>query len=149
MVLEDLRALAKDKWIKHWHIKSAETLTKELGITEDDCKYCGGEGCGACEDRQTTKPKIEVSITKEDSEFFKEIGFEADWLASLANQYAFTRFHYVHKFRAFRCYRELKHVEWISVNDLGMVNEHRELTVISQKHQPLNKKKQIIKLPWR
>jgi len=149
MVIEELRQLAKSKWIKHWHIKSPETLKEELGISDDTCKYCADEGCSVCEDNKPVKPKIDIPITEDDSKFFKSIGFQVEWLASLANQYAFTRFHYVHKFRAFRCYQEKKHVDWISVNDLGLVNEHRELTQILLKHQSLNKKKQIIKLPWR
>jgi len=91
MVIEELRQLAKDKWIKHWHIKSPEKLKEELGITDETCKYCGGEGCGACEDNKPSKPKIDVTITKDDSKFFESIGFKAEWLASLANQYAFTK----------------------------------------------------------
>lgn len=95
------------------------------------------------------KSSIQIDITKDNQAFFDSIGFKSEWLASIANQYDFTRFHYVHKFKAFRCYRNNNHVDWISLNDMGLINVKKEITEILMKHQPLQKNKQIIKLPWR
>ena len=167
MEIEELRQLAKSNGIPHWHNKKRETLEKDLklkAIKEGRglarIKTEGSEFIDITEppdlnytnlfdDDKLKKPKIQITITEKDSNFFKSIGFKAEWLASIANQYDFDRFHYVHKFRAFRCYQGNKHLDWISLNDLGLLNIKQELTQTLMKHQPLQKNKQIIKLPWR
>ena len=93
------------------------------------------------------KPKYELVCDHQDH--LKKIGCDIDWLAGLNTEYGFDKFEYVHKFRAFRCYRGDKHVDWIDVNDLALLNGKRRLEVIMQKHQPVNPKKAVINLPWR
>jgi len=102
-------------------------------------------------DKVERKPKkgVQIVITEADKKFFDQIGFDIKWLYPIANQYDFDRFQYMKKFKAFRCYRGNSHIDWISVNDLGLLNVKKDLTEILLKHQPLNKKKQIIKLAWR
>ena len=157
MEIEELRQLAKSKGIKYWHKKKPENLINEMLAKNlaDRSELVPWTDIfeqaptSEAEVKAPKKPKIEISITEIDSKFFKSIGFKAEWLASIANQYDFNRFHYVAKFKAFRCYRDNKHCDWISVNDLGLINEKRELTEILLKHQPLQKDKRVIKLPWR
>jgi hypothetical protein len=48
--------------------------------------------------------------------------FKFEWLHDLAEQYGFDKFEYLHKFRAFRCYREGRHVDWVDINDLSLIN---------------------------
>lgn len=98
---------------------------------------------------EIANPSIKIDITEVDQKFFKSIGFDVEWLASIANRYNFDRFQYMTKFKAFRCYRGNNHLDWVSVNDLAMLNGKQELTEILLKHQPhTNKDKIIIKLPW-
>ena len=53
--------------------------------------------------RRKAKPKYEVVCDEPDH--LKSIGFDMAWLGNLADQYAFDKFEYLHKFRAFRCYK--------------------------------------------
>ena len=104
------------------------------------------------EPKETLKKvlKVEITITKEDSEFFTSIGLDVEWLASIANQYNFDRFVYASKFKAFRCYRGNNQLDWVSVNDLSLVNIKKEITTITVKHQlHSDKTKAIISFPWR
>ena len=95
------------------------------------------------------RPSVQIDITEADKKFFDSIGLELEWLASIANRYNFNRFQYMDKFKAFRCYRGNNHLDWVSVNDLAMLNGKQELTTILLKHQPHSKKEKIIiKLPW-
>ena len=96
---------------------------------------------------QIIKSTLDIQMSKEDKSFLDSIGFKPDWLASLANQFNFTSFKYIHKFRAFRCYRERSHLDWIDVNELGMYQNRKELTKIMQHYQPLTKRNKII--TWR
>ena len=142
MEIEELRAKAKELGIKNYYNKKPETLTKEIEAIES--------GEPSPEQVKAPKaPKVSINITKADEAFFKSIGLQVEWLASLANRYDFSRFEYIHKFRAFRCYREDDHVEWIDVNELALSNNKQEITQILQKYQPLQKDKQIIKMLWR
>lgn len=95
-------------------------------------------------------PSIQIDITIMDKRFFDSIDFDVEWLNSIANRYNFNRFQYAAKFKAFRCYRGNNQLDWISVNDLAMLNGKQEITNIMLKHQPhTTKDKMIIKLPWR
>lgn len=95
-------------------------------------------------------PSVQIDITEADKKFFDTIGLKVEWLASIANRYNFNRFQYAAKFKAFRCYQGHNQLDWISVNDLAMLNGKQEITTILLKHQPhTNKSKIIIKLPWR
>lgn len=93
--------------------------------------------------------KVIVSMTDQEARILKSLGFKNEWLNSIANQYDFDRFQYMHKFKAFRCYKGNNHLDWISVNDLSTLNIHKEITHTLLTFQPLQKDKQIIKLAWR
>jgi hypothetical protein len=75
--------------------------------------------------------------------------FKFEWLHDLAEQYGFDKFEYLHKFRAFRCYREGKHVDWVDINDLSLINGGRRLVEIRLKHQTVSPKRAVIQYPWR
>ena len=93
------------------------------------------------------KPKYEVVCDQ--NAHLDSIGFEMDWLGNLASQYDFDKFEYLHKFRAFRCYKAGQHVDWIDVNDIALLNGKRRLEEIRLRHQPLSSKRAIIQYPWR
>ena len=95
------------------------------------------------------KTKIKISINKKDKAELIETGFDFKWLDKLGKQYGFEYFEYFYKFRAFRCYQYGQHVEWISINDLSLLNGGRKLLEILLKHQILPKHRQIIEMPWR
>lgn len=78
----------------------------------------------------------------------ENIGFNFEWLRAIRKEYKFDSFEYVKKFRAFRCIQEDRHVEWIDVNTLALLNGKQALCVILNKHQPLSKARKIIQLPW-
>lgn len=81
--------------------------------------------------------------------YLEATGFKFEWLDKLFAEYGFTLFQYVHKFRAFRCYRDKVHVDWIDINDLSLLNGGRRLEEIRLKHQPVSPKRAVIKYPWR
>ncbi len=170
MELTELRKKAKDLGIEHTHVKGEKTLVKELSemgelrFVNDEVEETDLPDLAETADhldvkvniikdvkKEEIKPvtKLAIDMSAKDLRFLNTIGFKSEWLASIANQYNFDRFQYMYKFKAFRCYQGNNQVDWISVNDLGMINERRNLTIILQKHQPLDKKKQVIKLPWR
>jgi len=93
------------------------------------------------------KPKYEVVC--EHTDHLDKIGCELDWLTPLHERYGFEKFEYIHKFRAFRCYRDGLHVDWIDVNNLALINGKRRLEAIPMQHQPLSPKRAIINYPWR
>jgi len=96
-----------------------------------------------------TKKEKNVIVVRDDDGFLDKIGAKQEWLGNLALQYNFDRFEYVHKFRAFRCYRGAQHVEWVDVNELSLLNGGRRLVEIRLKHQPVSKSREIIERPWR
>ena len=150
MNVDELRAEAKAAGIKnHWN-KKPETLERELyGGRIHEEKQEPAKGQGILPAQEPKAPKLEVMITECDMKFFDTIGLKVEWLASLANQYAFTRFEYMHKFKAFRCYRGGKQVDWIDVNDLSLLNGGAHLFEIMQKHQPVEPRRAVINLKWR
>ena len=91
----------------------------------------------------------EVEIFCDEKAYLTEKKFKFEWLDSLAAQYGFDRFEYLHKFRAFRCYRDGKHVDWIDINDLSLINGGRRLEEIRLKHQAVSPKRAVIQYPWR
>ena len=97
--------------------------------------------------RRKAKPKYEVICDRQDH--LDEIGFDLKWLDGLAEQYKFNQFQYLHKFRAFRCYKDGHHVDWIDVNDVALLNGKRRLEEIKLRHQPVSPKRAVIKFPWR
>ena len=95
------------------------------------------------------KPKPKYELVCEEQDYLKEIGCDLKWLDGLHEEYGFDRFEYLHKFRAFRCYKDLIHVDWVDVNDLALMNGKRRLEVIMLKHQPVSPKRAVINYPWR
>ena len=93
------------------------------------------------------RPKKEtppVEVVCDEREYLQEKSFKFEWLDLLASQYGFDKFEYLHKFRAFRCYRENKHLDWIDVNDLSLLNGGRRLDEIRLKHQAVSPKRDVI-----
>ena len=98
------------------------------------------------------RPKKEtppVEVICDEREYLQEKSFKFEWLELLASQYGFDKFEYLHKFRAFRCYRENKHLDWIDVNDLSLLNGGRRLDEIRLKHQAVSPKRAVIQYAWR
>ncbi len=59
------------------------------------------------------------------------------------------KYEYLHKFRAFRCYKDGMHVDWIDINTLSLLNGGRRLEPILLRHQPVPPRRAIIEYPWR
>ena len=98
------------------------------------------------------RPKKEdppVEVVCDEREYLQEKGFKFEWLDLLASQYGFDKFEYLHKFRAFRCYRQDKHLDWIDINDLSLLNGGRRLDEILLKHQAVSPKRAVIQYAWR
>lgn len=81
--------------------------------------------------------------------FLETKGFDFSWLDMLHTDYGFDTFQYIHKFRAFRCYKEGKHLDWIDINDLALLNGKRRIAEILLKHQQVSPKRAVIQYPWR
>ena len=81
--------------------------------------------------------------------FLETKGFDFSWLDMLHADYGFDTFQYIHKFRAFRCYKEGKHLDWIDINDLALLNGNRRIAEILLKHQQVSPKRAVIQYPWR
>lgn len=99
--------------------------------------------------KRTRKAKPKYEVICEQTDHLEKIGCELDWLKPLHERYGFEKFEYIHKFRAFRCYKDGLHVDWIDVNDLALINGKRRLEVILLKHQPISPKRAVINYPWR
>jgi hypothetical protein len=98
------------------------------------------------------RPKKEdppVEVVCDEREYLQEKGFKFEWLELLASQYGFDKFEYLHKFKAFRCYRQDKHLDWIDINDLSLLNGGRRLDEILLKHQAVSPKRAVIQYAWR
>jgi len=91
----------------------------------------------------------EVEVVCDEKAYLTEKKFKFEWLDSLAEQYGFDKFEYLHKFRAFRCYREDKHLDWVDINDLSLINGGRRLEEIRLKHQAVSPRRAVIQYPWR
>lgn len=136
MNLEEKRAYAKEELgIAQAMNMKEETLDQRIAEAEQELN--------------PEQPALEIMLTEDDKEFLAKLNFEYEWLASLANQYNFDKFQYMHKFRAFRCFRDGRQLDWIDINDFGLLHRKKELCRIFQKFQPLQKDKQVIKLAWR
>lgn len=153
MELEELRAKGKELGITQAANMKESTLLKR--IAEKEMAYDIKEAKVIDDIIAESKPdvvkasKVVVSMTDQEANILKSLGFKNEWLNSIANQYDFDRFQYMHKFRAFRCYKGNNHLDWISINDLSTLNIHKEITHTLLTFQPLQKDKQIIKLAWR
>tara|TARA_R110000822_G_scaffold19230_2_gene62886 strand:+ start:228 stop:542 length:315 start_codon:yes stop_codon:yes gene_type:complete len=96
---------------------------------------------------RAVKPKYEVVCDNKD--YLTALNFDFKWLESLSKEYDFSQFQYIHKFRAFRCYKNNQHVDWIDINDLALLNGKRRLDEIRLKHQTVSPKRAVIEYPWR
>ena len=141
MELTELRLKGKALGITRAANMKEETLLNRIAYLEREPEIEG--------DITKIDNPILIETTDRDDLFFSRIGLDIEWLYPIANQYNFNRFQYMSKFKAFRCYRDNKQLDWIDVNDLGLLNGGKELCPILLKHQMLNKKKQVIKLNWR
>jgi hypothetical protein len=94
-----------------------------------------------------TQPKYEVVCDHKD--WLTSSKFKFEWLDKLHEQYGFDKFQYLHKFRAFRCYKNEQHLDWIDVNDLALLNGERRIMEILLKHQQVSPKRAVIQYPWR
>ena len=99
--------------------------------------------------KRALKAKHKYDVICTETTHLNSIGFDMDWLGGLADQYQFDKFEYLHKFRAFRCYKAGQHVDWIDVNDLALLNGKRRLEEIKLRHQPISPKRAVINYPWR
>ena len=99
--------------------------------------------------KRTRKAKPKYEVICEHTDHLDSIGCQLSWLAKLNEQYGFERFEYIHKFRAFRCYLDGQHVDWVDVNDLALINGHRRLENILLRHMQVDVKRAVIKYPWR
>jgi|TARA_R100001369_G_scaffold30972_1_gene54915 hypothetical protein len=97
----------------------------------------------------TEKKKKKAEIVCDEKSYLTEKNFKFEWLNSLAEQYGLDKFEYLHKFRAFRCYINGKHVDWVDINDLSLINGGRRLEEIRLKHQAVSPKRAVIQYPWR
>ena len=141
MTDEEVRAKAKELKIKSYHNKKIAKLVREIAILE-------GKETGTIEPKPV-KASVDVSISEQHFKYIQNLGVKPEWLASLANRYGFTKLEYVDKFKSFRCYIGGRCVDWCSVNDLSALNQGQHLVEIINKTRELDKKKQVIKFPWR
>ena len=98
------------------------------------------------------RPKKEtpsVEVICDERQYLLSKDFKFEWLDLLAAQYGFDKFEYLHKFKAFRCYRQGKHLDWIDINDLSLLNGGRRLDEIRLKHQAVSPKRAVIQYAWR
>ncbi len=91
----------------------------------------------------------EVEVVCDEKAYLTQKKFQFEWLDSLAEQYGFDKFEYLHKFRAFRCYKEDRHLDWVDINDLSLINGGRRLEEIRLKHQAVSPRRAVIQYPWR
>ena len=101
------------------------------------------------ETKRGRKPQPKYDVVCDHKDWLESSGFKFEWLGKLHEQYGFDKFQYLHKFRAFRCYKEDKHLDWIDVNDLALLNGERRIMQILLKHQQVSPKRAVIQYPWR
>jgi hypothetical protein len=91
--------------------------------------------------RQT---KIPLKCNNSDLKYFDRIGFKEHWLAKYIEEDGIEEFQYIHKFRAFRCYINGMHVDWIDINRVSLDHGQRELCEILLPHQPVASHRKVI-----
>jgi|TARA_R110002124_G_scaffold286087_1_gene465882 hypothetical protein len=104
------------------------------------------------EAKKKGRPKKEASSVEVicgEREYLSSKGFKFEWLDLLATQYGFNKLEYLHKFKAFRCYRKEKHVDWIDINNVSLLNGGRSIDQILLKHQAVSPKQAVIQYAWR
>lgn len=148
--LEELIARGKSLGLKQARNMKKETLIAKIKEIEENEKEVEITEIKQPEaEDYSPSHKVEVVVSSEGAHFLKAVGFDFDWFAPLANQYNLDKFEYIHKFRAFRCYRDGSHIDWIDVNEMALLNGKRRLCEILLKHQRVSSKRSVINLPWR
>ena len=94
-------------------------------------------------------PEVDIRIDADSLERLSIGGFTIEWLMSLANRYNFSKIEYMPKFVGFRCYTDGRVVDTITANDLASLNNNKRLTDNGMAFRPLDKKLQVIQIPWR
>lgn len=126
--LQKLRQKAKKLGIKSYWNKGVDRLEREIADLEGPKR----------------KTQIPLDCNKSDLNYFDAIGFKEHWLAKYIEDHQIERFQYIHKFRAFRCYLNGQHVDWIDINQVSIDNGSRELCEILMPHQPLPSHRRVI-----
>ena len=101
------------------------------------------------ETKRGRKAQPKYDVVCDEKPWLESSGFKFEWLDKLHEQYGFDKFQYLHKFRAFRCYKDEQHLDWIDVNDLALLNGERRIMQILLKHQQVSPKRAVIQYPWR
>lgn len=125
--LKRLRNKAKKLGIKSYWNKGEERLLREIHELEPP-----------------RKTEIPIKANNSDLIYLEKIGFKEHWLARYIEDYNIEMFEYIHKFRAFRCYIDKEHVDWIDVNRVALDNGAREVCDILLAHQPLPQSRKVI-----
>lgn len=125
--LRKLRAKAKKLGIKSYWNKGEDRLLREIHELEPP-----------------RKTQIPMRVNNSDHIYLEKIGFKEHWLAKYIEEDGIEEFEYIHKFRAFRCYLNGQHVDWIDVNRVALDNGARELCEILLAHQPLPENRKVI-----
>lgn len=123
-------------------MKKFELSQNGLPISSSFCSFSNKE-------QEEVDALTEVEVVCDEKAYLTEKKFKFEWLDSLAEQYGFDKFEYLHKFRAFRCYREDRHLDWVDINDLSLINGGRRLEEIRLKHQAVSPRRAVIQYPWR
>lgn len=127
MTLKQLRAKAKKLGIPSYWNKGEERLLREIHELEPP-----------------RKTQIPLDANNSDLIYLESIGFKEHWLARYMEDYNIESFEYIHKFRAFRCYLNKRHVDWIDINRVSLDSGERELCEILLPHQPLPQHRKVI-----
>lgn len=128
--LKNLRNQAKRLGIKSYWNKGEDRLLREIHELEPP-----------------KKTGIPMKINNSDLIYLNKVGFKEHWLAKYMEDDKIEHFEYIHKFRAFRCYIDGQHVDWIDVNRVALDNGEREVCDILLPHQPLPSHRKIIGVP--
>ena len=158
MTDDEIRQEAKRRKIKSWHNKKIDKIKKELAVLDGKLTKTIEPEIKQSEvtvervsfkPKEPIKPKLEVKIDSISYNQIKNLGIKDEWIASIANQYGFEKLEYMTKFKSFRCYLGGRCADWVSLNDLSIANGGKNVIEIMTPSRPVNKKKAIIKFPWR
>lgn len=94
-------------------------------------------------------PKLEVMIADDHKDEIVTLGFDMEWLEKIAKKHKITKFEYVNKLKAFRCYQKERHADWLSVNDIAHINGQKDIVDINLHYQVPAKDNQVFDLRWR
>jgi len=148
---QELIAKGKALGLKQAANMKPETLIKKIEEIETRAKAKEQSSNAHADIERINAESIPVQVDVVDfgAKFLKSIGFDFEWLGPIANQYGIERFEYIHKFRAFRVYKNGVHVDWIDVNEVGLLNGKRHLCEILLRHTPVDKSRRLFDFHWR